>query len=87
MLFIQIFIVYHIGNFGGQSLGKYTLLYLIGYYLFSDKFINKILNHKTTILSLFTISQSALVILYFKYNFYEGLFVNIVGWLGILPPF
>lgn len=84
LLFIPIFIAYHIGNFGGQSIGKYILLYLIGYYLFSDEFIKKILNYKTIILSLFSISQIILVILYFKYDYYGDLFVNFVGWFGIL---
>ncbi len=84
LLFIPIFIVYHIGNFGGQSIGKYMLLYLLGYYLFSDEFIEKILNYKTIILSLYSISQIILIILYFKYSYYGDLFVNFVGWLGIL---
>ncbi len=84
LLFIPIFIVYHIGNFGGQSIGKYTLLYIIGYYLFSDEFIKKIVSYKPIILSLFFISQFILVILYFKYGFYGDLFVNFVGWLGVL---
>lgn len=84
LLFIPIFIAYHIGNFGGQSTGKYILLYLLGYYLFSDEFIKKILNYKTIILSLFFTSQIILIILYFKYNYYGDLFVNFVGWLGIL---
>lgn len=84
LLFIPIFIMYPIGNFGGQSLGKYILLYLIGYYLFSDEFIKKLLNYKTILFPLFTISQTILVILYFKYNYYGDLFVNFVGWLGVL---
>ena len=84
ILFVPIFASYHFGNFGGQSIGKYMLLYLLGYYLFSDEFIEKILNYKTIILFLFLVSQIILVILYFKYNYYGELFVNFVGWLGIL---
>lgn len=84
LLFIPIFLAYHIGNFGGQSIGKYILLYLLGYYLFSDEFIKKIINGKTIILSLFSISQMILVVFYFKYGYYGDLFVNFVGWLGIL---
>lgn len=59
-------------------------LYLLGYYLFSDDFIEKLVKHKTIILSLFGVSQMLLVILYFKYNYYGDLLVNFVGWLGIL---
>lgn len=84
LLFIPIFIAYHICNVGGQSIGKYTLLYLFGYYLFSDEFINRLLDYKKIILSLFAISEITLVILFFKYSFYADLFVNFVGWLGIL---
>ena len=84
LLFIPIFAFYHIGNFGGKSIGKYMLLYLLGYYLFSDDFIEKLVKYKTIILSLFGISQILLVVLYFKYNYYGDLLVNFVGWLGIL---
>lgn len=83
-LFMPIFITHYIGNFGGQSLGKYMILYLLGYYLFTDEVIKKVLNHKAIILSLFSISQIMLVILYFQYSYYGDLFVNFVGWLGIL---
>lgn len=84
LLFIPIFISYYIGDFGGQSIGKYMLLYLLGYYLFSDDFIEKLVLHKKIILSLFGVSQILLFILYFKYNYYGDLLVNFVGWLGIL---
>lgn len=84
LLFIPIFIFYSFGNFGGQSIGKYMLLYLLGYYLFSDDFIEKLVKHKAIILSLFGVSQMLLVVLYFKYNYYGDLLVNFVGWLGIL---
>ena len=83
-LFIPIFIFYSFGNFGGQSIGKYMLLYLFGYYLFSDDFIEKLVKHKIIILALFGVSQILLVALYFKYNYYGDLLVNFVGWLGIL---
>lgn len=83
-LFIPVFLFYHIGNFGGQSIGKYLLLYLIGYYIFTDENIEKIIKMKSLILSLFLISQVTLVFLYAKYGYYEDLFVNFTGWLGIL---
>lgn len=84
LLFLPIFIFYSFGNFGGQSIGKYMLLYLLGYYLFSEDFIEKIVKHKAIILSLFVITQVLLVILYFKYGYYGDLLVNFVEWLGTL---
>ena len=83
LMFIPLFVFYNIGNFGGQSIGKYALLYLLGYYLFTDSFIERLLNYKTIILSLFVISEIVLVILYYNYGFYNDLFDNFVGWIGI----
>ena len=84
LLFVPIFVAYHVGNFGGQSIGKYILLYLLGYYLFNDEFIEKLLKYKMLILPLFFISEIILVALYAMYGYYGDLFVNFVGWLGIL---
>lgn len=36
LLFIPIWLMYYLGNFGGFSLGKYSALYLIGYYVLSN---------------------------------------------------
>ena len=84
LLFIPIFIMYNIGNFGGQSIGKYLLLFLLGYYLFTDKFIDKIVKYKYLILPIFIISEIVLVILFYINGFYNDLYVNFVGWFGIL---
>lgn len=86
-LFVLSYAFYHIGNFGGQSIGKYLFLYLVGYYLFSDEFIEKLVKHKALILSLFAVSQLALTVLYFKFAYYGDLLVNFTGWLGILSWF
>lgn len=83
LMFIPLFIFYNIGNFGGQSIGKYILLYLLGYYLFTDSLIEKLINYKTIILPLFLVSEIILVVLYYNYGFYNDLFVNFVGWIGI----
>ena len=83
LMFIPLFIFYNIGNFGGQSIGKYILLYLMGYYLFTDSFVEKLIKYKTLILSLFLVSEIILVISYYNYGFYNDLFVNFVGWIGI----
>lgn len=84
LIFIPLFIFYNIGNFGGQSIGKYLLLYLLGYYLFTDSFIEKLIKYKILILPIFFISEIILVISYYNYGYYNDLFVNFVGWIGIL---
>ncbi len=77
--------MYYLGNFGGYSFGKYFFLYLLGYYLFSnEKNIEKLIDNKKVILGLFCLSQVILVIVYYKFSYYGDLFVNFVGWLGIL---
>ncbi len=85
LLFIPVWLMYYLGNFGGYSLGKYFSLYLLGYYLFSnEKIIEKLIDNKKVILGLFCLSQVILVIMYYKFSYYGDLFVNFVGWLGIL---
>ena len=36
LLFIPVWIMYYLGNFGGFSLGKNMALYLLGYYVLSN---------------------------------------------------
>ncbi len=85
LLFIPVWLMYYLGNFGGYSFGKYFSLYLLGYYLFSNETtIEKLVNHKKIILGLFCLSQFILVVAYYKCSYYGDLFVNFVGWLGIL---
>ena len=84
LLFIPLFIFYNIGNFGGQSIGKYVLLYLLGYYLFTDSFIERIVKNKMIFIPLFIISELVLVLAYYYHGFYDDLYVNFVGWIGIL---
>ncbi len=85
LLFIPIWLMYYLGNFGGYSLGKYFCLYLLGYYLFNnEKIIEKIMNHKKIILGLFCVSQLILVIVYYNFSYYGDLLVNFVGWMGVL---
>ncbi len=85
LLFITLSFMYYLGNFEGYSLGKYFFLYLLGYYLFSnEKTIDKLKDNKKIILVLFCISELILVIVYYQFSYYGDLFVNFVGWLGIL---
>lgn len=85
LLFIPIWLMYYIGNFGGYSLGKYFVLFLLGYYMFSnEKIIEKIIENKKLILGLFGLLLLALVVLYYKFSYYGDFLVNLVCWLGIL---
>ena len=83
LMFIPLFIFYNILNFGGKSIGEYLLLYLLGYYLFTDKFIDKLVKNKMILIPIFIISEIMLIVGYYNYGFYNDLFVNFVGWIGI----
>lgn len=85
LLFIPIWLMYYIGNFGGYSLGKYFILYLLGYYIFTNKIvIDKIMKNRKLILIAFALFQVMLVIAYYYFSYYGDLFVNFVGWMGVL---
>jgi len=85
LLFIPVWLMYYLGNFGGYSIGKYFTLYLLGYYFFSnEKNIDTLMNNKKIILGLFCLLELILVIMYYKFSYYGDFFVNFVGWIGIL---
>lgn len=85
LLFIPIWILYYVGNFNGFSLGKYFILYLLGYYILSnDIILEKLINNKKIVITLFLVFQLVLTILYYKFSYYGDLLVNIVAWLGSL---
>lgn len=85
LLFVPVWLFYYIGNFGGFSLGKDFMLYLLGYYVLSnDLIIQKIVKWKRPIVMSFCILQAGLSIAYYQFSYYGDLGVNIVGWLGVL---
>lgn len=85
LLFVPVWLFYYIGNFGGFSLGKDFILYLLGYYVFSnDLVIQEIIKWKKLILMSFCILQLGLSIAYYQFSYYGDLGVNVVGWLGVL---
>lgn len=85
LLFVPVWLFYYIGNFGGFSLGKDFMLYLLGYYVLSnDWIIQKIIKWKRPIVTSFCILQAGLSIAYYQFSYYGDLGVNIVGWLGVL---
>lgn len=85
LLFVPVWLFYYIGNFGGFSLGKDLMLYLLGYYVLSNELImQKIIKWKRPIVVSFCILQAGLSIAYYQFSYYGDLGVNIVGWLGVL---
>ena len=85
LLFIPIWLMYHLGNFGGFSIGKCLALYLIGYYVLSnDLIIEKLEKSIKWLAGLCIIGTIVSVIMYYKYSYYGDLWVNFIGWISIL---
>lgn len=85
LLFIPVWLMSYIGAFGAYSLGRYFALYLLGYYMLTNEMImDKLLKNKRLILVLFCLSQLILVLAYYNFSYYGDLFVNFVGWMGVL---
>ncbi len=85
LLFIPIWLMYYIGNFGGFSLGKDLALYLIGYYIISnDAVIETLERHIRWLLILCLLGTVLLVLLYYKLSYYGDLWINYIGWNTIL---
>lgn len=83
-LFIIVWLMYYIGNFGSFSIGKNLALYLLGYYVLSNEDIMSKLEHFGNILlAVFCISSIALTVCYFQYSYYGDIVVNFIGWIGI----
>lgn len=82
-LFALVWAGYYIGNFGGFSLGKNFVLYLLGYYVLSNEKVLAVLkNYWALLCSLFCVSLIALVFLYYNYTYYGDGLVNFVAWVG-----
>lgn len=85
LLFIPIWLMYYLGNFGGFSLGKNLALYLIGYYVLSnDLMIEKLERNIKWLATLCVIGTILSVALYYCFSYYGDLWVNFIGWLSIL---
>lgn len=84
-LFIPIWLMYYLGNFGGYSIGKNLALYLIGYYLLSNDLIMDKLEKRTKLLvGLCIVGTIILGGLYYKFSYYGDLWINFSGWVSIL---
>lgn len=85
LLFIPIWLMYYIGNFGGFSIGKDLALYLIGYYVVSnDVIMKRVEKNIKWLVALYVIGTIALVMLYYNFSYYGDLWINYIGWNTIL---
>ena len=85
LLFVPIWLMYYVGNFGGYSLGKDFMLYLAGYYVLSnDKIVETLEKNIKWLAGLFVIGTLASVVLYYKFSYYGDLWVTFIGWISIL---
>lgn len=85
LLFIPIWLMYYLGNFGGFSLGKNFALFLAGYYVLSnDTVLGKVESNITWLAVMWAISMAALVALYYQFAYYGDLWVNFIGWISIV---
>lgn len=85
LLFIPIWFMYYLGNFGGFSLGKNLALYLIGYYVLSnDLLIEKLERNIKWLATLCVMGTIMSVALYYCLSYYGDLWVNFISWISIL---
>lgn len=85
VLFIPIWLMYYLGNFGGFSLGKNLMLYVIGYYvLSSDAILEKMEKKIVLLVSLCVAGTIVSVLLYYYFSYYGDLWIHCVGWISVL---
>ena len=85
LLFIPVWLMYYLGNFGGFSIGKSLALYLSGYYVLSNDLIMARLEKNISRLTgLCIIGTIISVAMYYKFSYYGDLWVNFIGWISIL---
>lgn len=84
-LFVPIWLMYYLGNFGGYSIGKNLACYLIGYYMLSnDLIIEKLERDIRWLAPLCAVGTIVSVAVYYRFSYYGDLWVNFIGWLSIL---
>ena len=85
LLFVPVWLMYYLGNFGGHSIGKNLTLYLLGYYVLSnDLMIEKLERNIRWLASLCVIGTIVSVGMYYKFSYYGDCWVNFIGWISIL---
>lgn len=84
-LFLPIWLMYYLGNFGGFSIGKNFALYLMGYYVLSnDRVTEKLQKNRKWLAGLCMFGTIVSVVVYYKFSYYGDLWVNFIGWISIL---
>ncbi|WP_066683767.1 acyltransferase family protein [Christensenella intestinihominis] len=88
LLFIPVWLMFHVLNIGGKSIGQFLILYIFGYYILSkDRIQQEIKRYRFVSLILSLVSGIIYTYLYCFINLRNelitGLFV-FFGWLGIL---
>lgn len=84
-LFVPIWLMYYLGNFGGFSLGKDFMLYLLGYYVLSNEnILDKMEERLAWLAALYIAGTVALVVMYYYLSYYGDLWVNFIGWVSVL---
>lgn len=85
VLFIPIWLMYYLENFGGFSLGKNRTLHLAGYYVLgNDVMIERLERSIRWLTGLFLAGTIISVTVYYKFSYYGDLWVNFIGWISIL---
>ena len=85
LLFIPVWLSYYVGNFGGFSIGKCFMLYLMGYYVLGNEEVrSKLQKYGKWITAIFIFLVIILAALYYQYSYYGDLLVNFIAWIGIL---
>lgn len=73
----------YIGNFGGFSIGKNLVLYLLGYYVLGNDCVLRLVEkYRIALMVMFCSSLFLLCITYYKYSYYGDVLVNFVSWIG-----
>lgn len=84
-LFIPVWLMYYLGNFGGFSIGKNFALYLAGYYVLSnDSILEKLEKNIKWLFGLCLMETIASAALYYKFSYYGDLWIHLIGWNSIL---
>lgn len=85
LLFVPVWLMYYLGNFGGFSLGKNLALFLLGYYFLSnDAVLDRMERNMKWLTPLWATGIVLSVTLYYRFSYYGDLWVNFIGWLSIL---
>jgi len=84
-LFIPVWLMCYLGNFGGFSIGKNFALYLAGYYVLSnDSILEKLEKNIKWLFGLCLMETIASAALYYKFSYYGDLWIHLIGWNSIL---